>query len=177
MSASVFIFDLGSGLKLRIKGKTGKSNGSILLKTVDGVFECVECKQQSENRFTGDHFWCGMVDVGAASTTEKEDKEAIALCKEENAQPVIFKNLIESGERSVSVAECGLLSTYHPIETNVIKASAWNATDRILELTTEKDVEKKAWDTFDTMTEHCNMMLFFHPVDFDEEIGAKRARS
>jgi hypothetical protein len=174
MSVSVFIFDLGSGLKLRINGKTGKSNGSILLKTVDGVFECVECKQQFYHRFTGDRFCDGMI---FDAPTEKAQKKAIALCKEENARPVIFKNLIESGKRSVSVAECGLLSTYHPIETNVIKASAWNATDRILELTTEKDVEKKTWDTFDTMKEHCNMMLFFHPVDFDEGVGAKRARS
>lgn len=175
-SANVFIFDLGSDLKLRVNDRSDKSNGSILLKTADGLFECVECKQQFETRYTGDNWWH---EIHTSAKSEKDGAKELAWYKEHNATPVVFKDLRESGKTSVNVAECDLLSREFPAELNVIKSSVWNQDDGILELSTEKSIEKKAWNTYETNTTYCNMLLFFHAVDFGKGISAanKRARN
>lgn len=61
-----------------------------------------------------------------------------------------------------------------PVESNVIKVSDWNPDDKILELSTEKNIEKKAWNTFETKKDYCKMLLIFHTVDFGKGVSQAR---
>ena len=167
--SSAHVLNLGSDLKLRVNA----SNRSILLKTADGLFECMECRQQFETRWTGDNWWH---EITLFSKSEKDEEKELAWYKKNNDTPVIFRSLRESSGNSFKVAECELLKGDVPFESNEIKASFWTLDDKSLELYTEKNVEKKAWNAFETKKEYCNMLLFFHAVDFGEGISAAGKR-
>jgi hypothetical protein len=67
-----FTFNLNADTQLRIRRRDESSNGSILLKTADGILECVGCTEQFQERYTGDNWEFHYLNKTYSETIDEE---------------------------------------------------------------------------------------------------------
>jgi hypothetical protein len=171
---NAFTFNLNADTQLRIRCRDQSSDGSITLKTSDGILECIGCTEQIQVRYTGDNWEFHYMNT---TYTEISDKDMEYL-RERNARPVAYIDLKATGNGNPRrIQECDLLRKDELVENVVIKYHKWNPEDCTLQLHAERDFEEDGRSV--PRTEYINLLLFFEWIVFEKETmpSAKRTRS
>jgi hypothetical protein len=173
--SSSFTFRLNANTQLRIRCQDESSNGSIMLKTADGILECVGCTEQIQERYTGDNWEFHYMNKTYSETIDEDMK----WIRERNARPVSYLDLKkETGNRKPrKIQECDLLRRDDSVENAVIKHHEWDSDECTLVLHAERDFAEGGRSI--PRTEYINVLLFFERIDFEKEAmpsANKRAR-
>ena len=170
-----FTFNLNADTQLRIRCRDESSNGSIMLKTADGmILECVGCTEQIQIRYTGDNWEFHYLNTTYTETSDADMK----YLRKQNARPVSYLELKKDAGTGNprKIQECDLLRKDESVQNAVIKHHEWNSDECTLVLHAERDFAEGERSV--PRTEYINLLLFFEPIVFENEgAGAKRART
>ena len=164
---------LSTAAQLRVRKPSDNSSGSVLLKTADGIWDCVGCKKWTEIRYTEED-WLNRYTCLHGVRDEEESKQIAE--ENENEELFKYKDLKNPKIRTnINVDHCKVFA--EPTENLKIAHDKWNPDDGTLELFITRDIQtsKRAIAS----TEYLSLLLTFEQVVFEEEEGAavKRTRS
>lgn len=163
--------------QLRLRQPKLNSSGSVLLKTPEGIWDCVECKEWTEVRYTEE----GWVDRYSALHGAIDEEEAKKITDENTDESrFTYKNRLRSPTTlaRIDANHSKLLQTTEPLTFKFVH-SKWDPNDGTLELFITRDITTSKDDI--AGTEYTSLLLFFEPVVFEQEeeevVGLKRAKS
>lgn len=169
------VLQLSDTLHLRLHKPGQNCSGGILLKTSEGIWDCVRVNQWTEVRYTEEN-WPKKYDEIYGFNNE-EDKAKI---EKENLDESLFKY-----KNLRSPKACGQINTrYSTLQESDYSAdlfdllhSKWDPKDASLELFVSLDIETNQSTL--GRTEYTSMLYFFEQVVFEEGgcCGVKRTRS
>jgi hypothetical protein len=175
MSSSTHTFQLTDNVGLRVRQPSVNTSGSMLLLTPDGVvWDCVECKEWNEVRYTEEDWLQRYIIINGV-----RDEDEAKQISDENADEMhfTFKNLRKPNVLAkLSANNCKLSITKDPINRFGIVSSTFKQDDGSLELFFSEDIERSK-STIQSI-EYTSLLLMFEPMVFDEPTIAanKRAR-
>ena len=158
---------------LHIRPSSANTGGSILLKTEEGLWDCVKGKEWNEVRYTEENWMEKFEKLYGTLQDDEKQKMIEEIANEENYK---YKNLrnpkIHWWNTSMSKISSGKLH-------NIVHYE-WNAEDGSLELFLTEEIASTSRSI--AGTEYTSILLMFEPVTFDNSVelkppGLKRTRS
>ena len=157
--------------QLLIRQPKLNSNGSVLFQTYDGgLWECTECKEWSEIRYTEEGWANRYGELYGA--IDEEDLKKIVRENDDEASFTSFKK-----DRLRNPAALSRINTNHtkllrttgtpPLNEFKFVDSNWDYNDGTLELFMTRDIKTSKHDI--AGTEYTSLLMFFEPVVFEEE--------
>ena len=164
---SMQTFQLPSNLFLRIRAPGFNTNGSILLSTPEGIWECVESRQSTNMHYTGD----GWVEKMCFLFGNMDEEEKTQMFKENEAKKIKMYRCLRGLDMTVTNQNsCKLFDNKIKIADN-----KWSASDGSLELFTTNEIDESCKTI--KGTEYTSILLKFELVTFEDQPGLKRTRS
>ena len=158
---------------LHIRPSSANTGGSILLKTEEGMWDCVKGKERNEVRYTEEN-WMEKIEKLYGAINDDEKRRMIEeIADDENFK---YKNL-RSPKIHWRNPSTGKISTG---KHHTIVHDKWNAEDGSLELFLTEEI--KSTSRLIAGTEYTSVLLMFELVTFDNAVelkppGLKRTRS
>jgi hypothetical protein len=168
------ILNINPTAQLRIRQPKFNSCGSVLLKTPEGIWDCVDCKELIDERYTEDG-WIDRYPTIYGSINDDEKKK-IAL-ENEDATRFTFKNRLRdpATRARISTNNSSYLQSANSLAFTFDHIK-WDAKDGTLELLVSREMETDKTNI--ARTEYTSVLLFFELVVFEEDrAGLKRTKS
>ena len=173
-TTTITVLRLSDTLQLRLHKPGQNCSGGILLKTSEGIWDCVRVNQWTEVRYT-EKDWPKKYDE-IYGFDDDEDKTKM---EKDNTDESLFKYRNLRSPKTggqINTRYSMLQESDYPADAFEILHSKWDPKDSSLELFVSLDIEPEERTL--GRTEYTSMLYFFEQVVFEEEgCGVKRTKS